>query len=95
MNSFNFNEDEKKKKSIYNKISISEGINTEENDDFTIPKTNYAGFSCIQGYKGHLLYLFPLLNQCIMTKESELKYQIFSIFNEISFELGLNDLYEN
>ena len=43
------------------------------------------------GKKKHLLKLFPLLCDCITTKENEIKQLLKEIFYTIGKELGLNE----
>ena len=45
----------------------------------------------LQGKKGHLVYLFPLLANCITCKENDLKNQLKEIFMEVAAEIGLHE----
>lgn len=48
-------------------------------------KTN----ALIQGRKGHLVFLFPLLAECIGSKEPDIKDILKDIFLEVSKAMGL------
>lgn len=54
-----------------------------------IRASNSKNNSLIQGRKGHLIFLFPLLAECIGSKEPEIKDILREIFQEISKALGL------
>ena len=48
----------------------------------------------LNGKKGHLIYLFPLLTKCIVCKEQDIKVLLKEIFDEISKEMNLDQFYE-
>lgn len=70
-------------------IDIEEGLKNEENNE-KIVKNPY-----LNSKKGHLIYLFPLLTNCIMTKEPEVKLLLKDLFEEISLEMNLNKFYSD
>ena len=47
----------------------------------------------LNGRKGHLIFLFPLLIKCITSKENDVKIQLKELFDEISKEMDLNKFY--
>lgn len=63
--------------------------NTEISENSILPKQN----PYLNGKKGHLIYLFPLLTKCITCKEPEVKVLLKELFDEISIELDLNKFY--
>lgn len=48
----------------------------------------------LNGRKGHLIYLFPLLTKCIVCKEQDIKILLKEIFEEISKEMNLDIFYQ-
>lgn len=95
MNSFEYSEnfDEHEEVKMESTMMTGNAVNEDEfakkYSTIKIRASENKNNSLIQGRKGHLIYLFPLLAECIGSKEPEIKDILREIFQEISKALGL------
>ncbi len=72
---------------------LFEAEKEEEDEQNKKTEIKYNVNPYLNGKKGHLFYLMPLLSKCLMSKELEIRPNLKVIFDMISSEMDLLRFY--